>query len=1031
MLPAGCLALLRFEYPGYLSLLSLVAALVFFSFRSLAGLGMMRRWLAITARCAVVACMVLALAGAQRTREHDRLAVIFALDRSHSIPQDVQQSQFEFIKKARDGLRVDDQLAVIAFDGESAIEQLPTGTLVIDRISSPIAPDQTNIAASLRMAMALFPAEMARRLVLLSDGNENSGRLLEEADWFKANGVPVDVLPAKYNFPREVIFDRLSAPAVAKSDETVNLRMVLRSERTDGKPITGRVILYHNDQLIDLDPRSPQAGFPVTLEPGLNPLTIPVPLRVSGAHRFRAEFKPDSSDDDAISNNNVGQAFTIVSGQGPILILTTEDAANLQSARLLAAALEREKLACTIQSAGAEPLDPFHLIEYSLVILSNVPANLVKEEEQAALMSYVRDVGGGLIMIGGDESFGAGGWMGSPIEEIMPVAFDVKSKKQIPKGALAMVMHACEIPKGNYWGERVAVAAVKTLSSRDLIGVLSYQWESGGWVVPLQDVGDKRSVVQKIMAMQMGDMPDFDPPMRQAVDALAARHDAAAKHMIVISDFDPQPPRQDVIDKMVLHKITCSTVAIGYGGHMIDENKAQWIAKTTGGKFYRTNDYSQLPQIFIKEATIVRRSMISENAFRPILQNTLPQTVAGITPDEVPQLYGYVVATIKPLAETPMVNRTQDGIDPVLAHWQVGLGRAVAFTSGMWPRWGADWTQWPKFSKLWAQIARWASRQTEESAFDVSTTVHGGKGKIRIDALDKNAAAIDFLRIAGTLVSPAPKYESRPLQLTQIGPGRYEAEFDVRDPGNYLVTLAYQEATGAKSASGRPLSGQIQTGLSIPYSPEYAELSSNTPLLSELAARTGGRVLTPADARTVFDRASLPRAESRTAMWEDLVRWMLILFLIDVAVRRIAISPIELVRNLRSRIAEMGGRMRPAAATADAMNSLKATRSRVRDEVTGAGASAPGATDAGTRRSEAGTPPSRSAKYESAKTDRQVTEDLSKALGGATEQDAPVVSRPTRKPTPTTEADYTSRLLKAKKRAREDMNKADGDDAPK
>lgn len=997
------LAFARFESPAYLLLLLLIPVLILLSFRSLSGLGGIRRIIAIAMRCLVVSCMVLALAGAQCTRTHDRLAVIFALDRSSSVSPRIQQQQFEFIRRSAEKMRPDDRLAVLAFDGESAIEQLPMGALGIDRISEPVAPDQTNAAAALRMAMALFPKDAARRLVVLSDGNENVGLLLEEADWFAANNVPIDVLPALFENNNEILFERLVAPPTATAEETIKLHIVLRNNQQPPRSVTGRLTLRHLGKVLDINPDPNAAAAPITLEPGLNRFDFNVPLRKSGAHRFSAVFEPDDATTDTIVSNNEGRAFTIVSGQGAILILTSSE--NEQSAKLLEKALESEKLVCEIEIAGERPIDPIRLVEYSLVILSNVPANLISDEEQLGLTTYVRDLGGGLIMIGGDAAFGAGGWLDSPVEAIMPVKFDVKSTRQIPKGALVLVMHASEIPKGNYWAERVAVAAVKTLSSRDMIGVVSYRWRGDGfWDVPYQRVGNKRSIIQKIKNMQMGDMPDLDEVMRPAVKALAADKDAAARHMIVISDFDPMPPGRDLIAMMNQHSITCSTVAIGYGGHRVDESKARWIAKSTGGRFYRTNKFSELPKIFIKEARIVRRMLINEIDFRPTMKSTLPETVAGFSPQDWPPLSGYVVTTSRPLAQLPLVAVTDQGEDPIFAHWQVGLGRTVAFTSGMWPKWGSEWASWPGFSKFWAQVARWASRQSQPAAFDVATSLEGGRGKIHIRALDSEAASMDFLNIQGALITP--DHQTRRISLRQIGPGEYEGEFDARLRGNYLINL--------RAVDNQNVTTQLQTGLSIAYSPEYRETRSNLALLTQLARRTGGRVLSPDQVIEPFQTDGLAPAQTHLPVWEMLVKLMLLLFLLDVAVRRIAISPIEVARKARRWLAEMAGRGRTAEASVAVLSSLKATREQLRDEMkSDAEPASP---------SEAGVAPSRSARYEAPATEGKATEDLTRALGGADEQDAPVVARPTRKAAPISETEYTSRLLRAKRRARQERD---------
>ncbi|MEW6249080.1 MAG: VWA domain-containing protein [Planctomycetota bacterium] len=998
------LAFLRFEFPGYLALLALIPLLLALSYRSLAGLGAVRRVLAISVRVLVVLVIVLALAGGQRARPVKDLTVIFLMDGSKSIPVPQQRAAFDFVRRAAERRPDDDQIAVVGFAGQPALDQLPTKALALDQLGTPGDPDQTNLAAAVRMGAALLPSDSMGRLVLLSDGNENAGDVLQEAERLRAAGIPIDVVPIQYEHRDEIVFESLKAPPTANTEETINLQMVLRSQRA----CTGRILLWHNDKPVDL-----ADAARVQLDAGPNRHVLPVPLRQAGAHKFRAQFIPDDPATDTLDDNNSGEAFTVVFGQGKILILTTNpDLALPQpSAVLLQQALERERLVCDVEVAGQSILDQVRLLEYSLVVLDNVPANDIRDEEKKALAVYARDLGGGLIMLGGDSSFGAGGWLGSDVEEVMPVSFDVKHKKQIMRGALVLVMHACEIEKGNYLGERCAIESVKTLSSRDLIGILAWKYfgtDQGHWVVPLQEVGDRARIINAIKQMSMGDLPDLDAVMRPGVEALIAKAKDGPKHMIVISDFDPQGPRDDLIKMMKQNGITCSTVAIGYGAHFINEGLARDIADATGGRFYRTNDSSQLPQIFIKEAREIRRSLVQEIEFEPLLVNPLSPTVPGLSGEALPTLGGYVLSTPKPLADVPLIRKSEEGNDPVLAHWQVGLGKTVAFTSGMWSRWGPHWTAWPKFSKTWAQIVRWASRQAESSAFDVATTVHGGKGKIQIDALDKNAEAINFMEVMGDLI--LPDMSKQRLQLTQTAPGRYEAEFDARDRGNYIVNLQYQSSQG-----GQPVSGSLRTGVSVAYSPEYAQLRANLPLLEEVRARTTGRLLNLADPKPVFERGGLAHGEARASIWETLVRWLLVLFLIDVAVRRIAISPAELARKARRLVGEMAGRRRAAEEAAVVLTTLRGARERVREEQAARTAVPTGA--------DSETGPAPTTRFEAPPTAAKATEDLSRALGGATQQGVPVVARPTAKKPAVSEGEYTSRLLKAKKRAREDLNK--------
>jgi hypothetical protein len=127
-----------------------------------------------------------------------------------------------------------------------------------------------------------------------------------------------------------------------------------------------------------------------------------------------------------------------------------------------------------------------------------------------------------------------------------------------------------------------------------------------------------------------------------------------------------------------------------------------------------------LPQIFIKETAIILKSAINEEPFTPKLVSAT-EPVRGIS--AFPQLLGYVATEPKPRAEIPLV--TEKG-DPLLAHWQYGLGRTVAFTSDARPKWAQHWTTWAQYQQFWQQVARWSLRRLANADFVATAAIEAG-----------------------------------------------------------------------------------------------------------------------------------------------------------------------------------------------------------------------------------------------------------------------------------------------------------------
>ena len=251
---------------------------------------------------------------------------------------------------------------------------------------------------------------------------------------------------------------------------------------------------------------------------------------------------------------------------------------------------------------------------------------------------------------------------------------------------------------------------------------------------------------------------------------------------------------------------------------------------------------NQLPQIFIKEATVVRRSLIYTDA-KGIPTRYIPSIsdIAKGLEYGTPPVTGLVLTSKKPNPQVDMPLTAGPNGDPLLAYWQAGLGKAAAFTSDAITDWAAQWVSSDMYDKFWSQVVRSVARPPMSNDLEASMTVEGNKAKITVEALNKDASFLNFLNVNASVVGPDPSAKPQQVRLVQTGPGRYEAEIDANDAGAYVGVINYR---GAKTnAQGMTLAGTV-----VNTSPELRDLKSNDSLLYQIADRTGGEVLPPFDA---------------------------------------------------------------------------------------------------------------------------------------------------------------------------------------
>ncbi|MED5495075.1 MAG: glutamine amidotransferase, partial [Verrucomicrobiota bacterium] len=540
----------------------------------------------------------------------------------------------------------------------------------------------------------------------------------------------------------------------------------------------------------------------------------------------------------------------------------------------LANALRATTLEVTLGDLSALPGSLAGLQTFDTIFLSNINAGDLGRDAMLLIESAVRDFGMGLVCIGGDQSFAAGGYRNTPLERALPVSMELDSKKVLPPGALVLLMHGMEFNNGNQVARQCAIGVLDAMGPNDELGIVLWDGQDR-WLFPephLRKVGNKQELGRQIMGMNQGDLPSFENLMTMGYEGLK-KSTASIKHMIVFSDGDPGGPSDQLMNSMRADKITVSTVLIA--GHAGPETMIE-IADKGAGRFYNITNPAQLPQIFLKETAVILKTAIYEEPFAP-QQRSSSELLAGFGAGSYPQLLGYVATSEKPRAETPLL--TTQG-DPLLAHWQYGLGRAVAFTSDAKAKWSSNWIGWGDYQTFWSQIANWSLRRVETGNLSADVAIEQGRGIISVEAIDTDGNFRNFLDLQAVVVNP--KGERELVPLTQTAAGRYEAEFETRETGSYLVHLREME-------QGELRASQV-IGANLDHSPEFAESRPNLARLERLAEVGGGRLLSRdfgADNPFEHDRRETFQPVD---LWEWLLKFAVLLFPVDVGVRRIQID---------------------------------------------------------------------------------------------------------------------------------------------
>jgi uncharacterized membrane protein/uncharacterized protein YegL len=803
-------------------------------------------------RGAIIVLLTLALAGLALIKPTPKMFVVFALDQSLSVDEKATDIVNTTLSNVIDAAG-DNAISYMNFAGDST----PLGK---SRDTLPNLPDDerrgTNLASAVEMAAASIPPGYVPSIVLFTDGRQTHGDVLQAAAVAEC---PVHIIPLPVRDEPEVQVSETIAPAEVRQGEPFYVEVLVSANHDD----EGFIDVYRGDILV-----SKQAE-PLKIKSGEN------------RFRFRQSIDNESQTDyavrirgfkDTLLDNNSASAVVFAAGKPSVLIV--DSAVN--ETNHIRWALEQQDILVQARPIEGVPRSLAELQKFDCLILSNVPATAMSMRQMEVIRTYVEDLGGGLVMIGGDQAFGLGGYYKTTLEEILPVRSNFEKEKEKPSLAMVLVIDK----SGSMGGEKIELAkdaakgAAELLGPKDQLGVIAFDGESY-WISDLHSASDKGYIIDRISTIEASGGTNIYPGLTDAYDALAAAT-AKLKHVILLTDGHSMPGDfEGVASDMVAARITLSTVAVGQEA---DQELLEQLAETGGGRYYMCDDPTSVPQIFAKETVEASKSAINELPFVPLLVRST-QVLSGLDLEAAPFLLGYVMTRPKPTSEFILASESGD---PVLVWWRYGLGMTVAFTSDAKSQWAAEWLTWPDFGRFWAQVIRHAMRKSDAKGVFVEVRRRGETARVIVDSVNPAGEYINEADTRMTLIRP--NLDKQIVPLSQSAPGRYEAEFSAADSGAYHLELS-------QSQNEVPTFRQTR-GLVVGYPEELRLGEPDEDLMRRVAQVSGGRF------NPTLEQIFAP--EGRTA--KDIVRLRpylltsaLLLLLLDVALKRI-----EFGRGLRA-----------------------------------------------------------------------------------------------------------------------------------
>jgi Ca-activated chloride channel homolog len=786
------------------------------------------------------ALLVAALAGPRAQLPVRHVAVTLIADTSASMPREsIQESQslLRDLDRANSGA----DLRLVTFAGEAQLRNVPSdpSKALISDNAVPSTGMDTDIEGAIDLALSTFPKQGARRILLVSDGNQTRGDALAAAIRARAEGVAIYTVPSGGISHLPVQLTGISAPQNVFSGERFTVSLELESMQ----PLAAKLSVASNGREI--------SSKAIELRPGSNAIDLDAHIVETGVNSLDVSLEAQGAQQPLYS-----QAIAVRKPR--ILYIAGQDGPSDPLLKTL------DEAQIEVQQADAFPKDPANT-NWDAVVLDDYPDQPLSPEEGAAITNYV-SAGGGLIFIGGDRNAQIAKEPATAFDKLLPVRGDPNPAPQQPT-ALVLVLDkslSMEGPKIEMV-RQAARASIAGLRRIDEVGVIAFDKEFR-WVLPLTPVSEANGIDGAIESIEASGGTRIYPALEAAYEAVLPIQ-ATRKHIILLTDgMSPPGDLPQLEEDAAKNRVTISTIGVGDD---VDSKFLQDISDATHGKSYFIEDPHRITEIVNDETKNLENTEIVEKPVRAISVRPMELT-DGIDFAHSPELLGFVKTKARTGAET--ILRTNTG-EPLLVRWQYGLGRVAAFLSDSRARWSAGWVRWHSYGAFWPQMVRDMSRHDAVVRTGVRFSEDGTETTVTYDVAegpDKNAATILRSLEPLSVTVTAPDHSTHRIMLHETAPDHYEAVIDANQSGLYRVA-----AEGPSSLL--PAVGFVRA-------PEELKANSvNVPLLDEIARATGGTV-DPTVAQ-LLDKNGSQGIQSEE-LWPFLLVIALLLNFVEVAWRK-------------------------------------------------------------------------------------------------------------------------------------------------